>query len=195
MALAVSCPTASGATATVYTSAFVGSGGTPPYTYAITVGALPTGLTLTAGTGAVTGTPTVAGTFNFTGRVTDALAATATHACSIVITASATYPLRRVRRFALPYAQNIRVFLQRLQMFLQVGMASSPPIYLRFSKDGGQTWGDYVVLDAGASANYTKRVFVNVNSSARNWVAEFVVDFPSQWYLVDAFADIEVGTY
>jgi len=37
-----------------------------PYTYAVSSGALPTGLSLNTGTGAITGEPTTAGTFDFT---------------------------------------------------------------------------------------------------------------------------------
>ena len=47
------------------------SGGTAPYTYAVTAGALPAGLTLNASTGAITGTPSALGTFNFAIIATD----------------------------------------------------------------------------------------------------------------------------
>lgn len=47
------------------------TGGTPPYTWSITVGALPAGLTLNAGTGAVTGTASASGEFNFSLSVRD----------------------------------------------------------------------------------------------------------------------------
>jgi hypothetical protein len=67
-------------------------GGTPPYTWSISAGALPTGLTLSnPSTGAITGTPTVTGTFNFTAKVTDSAtptAGTATAALSITINAA-----------------------------------------------------------------------------------------------------------
>lgn len=47
------------------------SGGTAPYSYAVTAGALPNGLTLNPASGAITGTPSVGGTFNFTVTATD----------------------------------------------------------------------------------------------------------------------------
>ena len=47
------------------------SGGTSPYTYAVTAGALPGGLVLNTGTGAITGTPSALGTFNFSVTATD----------------------------------------------------------------------------------------------------------------------------
>jgi hypothetical protein len=51
------------------------TGGTAPYTWAVTGGSLPTGLSLNTSTGAVTGTPTVAGTYSFTIRGTDSIGA------------------------------------------------------------------------------------------------------------------------
>ena len=47
------------------------SGGTAPYSYAVTAGALPSGLSLDTATGAITGTPGAFGTFNFTITATD----------------------------------------------------------------------------------------------------------------------------
>lgn len=55
-----------------YTQTFTGSGGTAPYTFGVTAGALPAGLTLTAA-GVLAGTPTTAGSSTFTVRGTDAL--------------------------------------------------------------------------------------------------------------------------
>jgi Putative Ig domain len=61
------------------------TGGTPSYTWSISAGSLPTGLTLNANTGSITGTPTATGTFNFTAKVTDSTSQTATAPLSITI--------------------------------------------------------------------------------------------------------------
>ena len=71
-AIVVNPSTVPGATVGVaYSQTFTGSGGTSPYTFAITSGALPVGLTLNLTTGALSGTPTSSGTFNFTIKATD----------------------------------------------------------------------------------------------------------------------------
>ena len=67
-----------------YTQQLEASGGTPPYTWAVTSGMLPPGLILGEGTGTITGQPTTAGTFGFTVRVTDIRGAT--DEASLVIT-------------------------------------------------------------------------------------------------------------
>lgn len=68
------------------------SGGTSPYSYAVTAGSLPGGLTLNASTGAITGTPSAGGTFNFSITATDSSTGTgpytATQAYSIVVNAA-----------------------------------------------------------------------------------------------------------
>ena len=53
-----------------YSDVLTASGGTAPYSYAVTAGALPGGLTLTTG-GVLSGTPTATGTFNFSVTATD----------------------------------------------------------------------------------------------------------------------------
>jgi hypothetical protein len=54
-----------------YSAALTASGGTTPYDWTITSGALPAGLNLSSN-GAITGTPSVPGNFTFAVRVTDA---------------------------------------------------------------------------------------------------------------------------
>jgi Carboxypeptidase regulatory-like domain len=59
-----------GTVGTPYNTAFASTGGVGPYTYAVTAGALPTGLTLNPD-GTSSGTPTAAATFTFDITVTD----------------------------------------------------------------------------------------------------------------------------
>lgn len=54
-----------------YAAAFAASGGTQPYSWTVSSGALPSGISLTA-TGDLQGTPTATGTFTFSAQVTDA---------------------------------------------------------------------------------------------------------------------------
>ena len=52
-------PTTTGKVGTAFASSFVATGGVHPYTFSTPTGSLPTGLTLNATTGAITGTPAV----------------------------------------------------------------------------------------------------------------------------------------
>jgi len=76
-----------GTQGSAYSQALSASGGTAPYTYSITAGALPTGLSLTNGT--IAGTPTASGTFSFTVTATDAFNSTGSQAYSLAIAAPA----------------------------------------------------------------------------------------------------------
>ncbi len=83
------CGTSSGKVGTAFSATFALSGGKAPFTYSITSGSLPAGLTLNSSTGVISGTPTTAGTFTFTTKVTDAAGSTDTATCTIVVTGSA----------------------------------------------------------------------------------------------------------
>lgn len=65
-----------------YSQTLTASGGTAPYGFVVSAGALPSGLTLAAN-GNLTGTPTAAGSFAFTLTVTDALGATGSRAYTL----------------------------------------------------------------------------------------------------------------
>ena len=88
-ALVISTQSLSAGTTTVpYSATLAATGGTPPYSWSIATGSLPTGLSLST-SGVISGTPTVAGTFSFSVKVTDSGSPvqTATQALSISITA------------------------------------------------------------------------------------------------------------
>lgn len=68
-----------------YTNVMTASGGWPPYTYAVTGGALPPGLSLNSTNGVLSGIPKADGTNTFTITATDAYAFHGSQSCSLVI--------------------------------------------------------------------------------------------------------------
>ena len=77
-----------GSVGVAYTENLVATGGAPPYTWSITQGALPAGLSLNATSGAIAGTPTTAVTVNFTVQVRDSAAVTASKVFTLTIASS-----------------------------------------------------------------------------------------------------------
>jgi hypothetical protein len=74
-----------------YAASLTATGGVTPYTWTVSSGALPPGLTLGASTGAINGTPTAVGTYPFVATAKDAVGQTASAAYAIqVVAASAT---------------------------------------------------------------------------------------------------------
>jgi len=73
-----------------YNQTLAATGGTAPYTWSVSAGALPAGLSLGASTGVINGTPTAASTGGFTVMITDsgAPAATGTRGLSITVPAA-----------------------------------------------------------------------------------------------------------
>uniref|UniRef100_UPI00378343F0 GEVED domain-containing protein n=1 Tax=Prosthecobacter sp. TaxID=1965333 RepID=UPI00378343F0 len=82
----------------VYTQTFTATGGISPYTWAISAGALPAGLSLNTSTGVVSGTPASGASASFTLRATDSRgcagtrAYTVTPACTTVSVTTSTLP-------------------------------------------------------------------------------------------------------
>jgi hypothetical protein len=74
---------------TAYTKSLAAKGGITPYTWSISAGTLPAGVTLGSG-GTFSGAPTIAGTYSFTAKVTDSSSpvTTGTHAFSLVVKAA-----------------------------------------------------------------------------------------------------------
>jgi len=73
-----------GAVSIPYSQSLPANYGSPPYSWSLLGGALPTGLSL-ASSGTVSGIPTQAGTFAFTAKVTDSSGASASSAFAITI--------------------------------------------------------------------------------------------------------------
>src|ERR1051326_8270858 len=103
---------ANGAVGTAYFQQLMASGGVFPYTWSITSGALPQGLTLSA-TGRISGTPTASGQNFFTVQVTDSSSATASKALSISINAQSPPPLT-ITTSSLPNGTTGTAYSQQL---------------------------------------------------------------------------------
>jgi Putative Ig domain len=73
-----------GTVGTAYSQTITATGGTSPYTFAVSGGTLPAGLTLTSG-GVLSGTPTIAATSSFTIKATDTASNTGSQAYSVTI--------------------------------------------------------------------------------------------------------------
>jgi hypothetical protein len=80
-------PAANGTVNKAYNITVTAKGGTPAYSFSISAGSLPPGLTLNSSSGAITGLPTTAGKYTFTVKVTDSAGATATAPGTINIAA------------------------------------------------------------------------------------------------------------
>jgi hypothetical protein len=76
-----------GTVGTAYSQALAASGGTPPYSWSVTSGSLPGGLT-PGSSGTISGTPVVGGSFGFTVQVTDSANVKAAKPLSIQIQAA-----------------------------------------------------------------------------------------------------------
>lgn len=86
------CNTPAGTTGAVYSGSIQASGGSGQYTFRISSGALPAGLSINSSSGVISGTPSAAGTFPFVATVTDSAGATITVSCSIVVNAVVITP-------------------------------------------------------------------------------------------------------
>jgi len=119
-----------GTTATAYNIGLGASGGIPPFTWSITSGQLPSGLTLDPQAGVISGTPIVAGTSNFTLQLKDSASNTTTQALSITVNANSKSNLSLLSG---SYSFLFRGFDQTKQSTGSVAIAGA------FTADGGGT--------------------------------------------------------
>jgi len=83
--ISTASPLASGTMGISYNRTFTATGGKPAYSWSLAAGALPSGLTLNATTGVLSGTPTVGKTSHFTIQVTGTDLASATKSFQLTV--------------------------------------------------------------------------------------------------------------
>lgn len=94
-----------GTTGTAYSATLTATGGTAPYTWSVSSGALPPGLSMSTA-GAISGTPTMSGSYSFVGAVKDSASHSAsyTYSTSIANGTTTTTASLNIKTTPLPYA-------------------------------------------------------------------------------------------
>ncbi len=87
LSIVTQSPLPAGTVGTPYSQALVATGGTPPYTWSLSFGSLPPGLTLSP-SGSITGTPSATGTYLVTVQVVDSASVTMSVTLGIAIGSS-----------------------------------------------------------------------------------------------------------
>ena len=104
LAITTSTPLPNGTTGAIYAHLLTADGGSPAYTWSITAGQLPPGVTLSSTSGVLSGTPTAGGTFSFTVQVTDSAGVMSAKSFSITIGSPGSAPLAISTSSSLPEA-------------------------------------------------------------------------------------------
>ncbi|WP_370677749.1 Ig-like domain repeat protein [Pleomorphomonas sp. PLEO] len=128
---------------TAYSQTLTASGGTAPYSYVVTAGTLPAGLSFDATSGVLSGTPATAGSFNFTVTATDAGGYTGS-AAYVVTVASVTPAI------VLSASPTTVVSGGSVTLTATLSGGASPSGTVTF-KDGGTTLGTDTISGGSAS--------------------------------------------
>ena len=109
-------------------------------------------------------------------------------------------PIKRVRRCRHLTQDLDRVFYKRIQIQFQpgvgisTGQGSDPTCTLRWSDDGGNTFGNDHVLTVGAQGKYKHRAIKRRLGYARDRIFEVEMTDPVDWVIVSANLDFEIGS-
>ena len=148
--------------------------GTAPYTFGVSTGALPSGLTIDSQTGAISGIPTVDGPETFDIVVTDALGLTSTHTFTLQVNPSAVTPKLHVEvanantttwsTIVLPHSYSSPVVVGTVAT-----QAGSPPVVPRVRNASGDSFEFKLDRTDGNNAAYSTDVhFMVVEEGSYN---------------------------
>jgi hypothetical protein len=115
-------------------------------------------------------------------------------------------PIRRERRSPYVQTETQRMFHNRLQLELQVGLGPipaltdgagnprDPQIVVSWSDDGARTWSNDHIVNCGQAGNYTARAFLTrLGSTLHGRVYKLVMTDPIGWYISDGYLDADPG--
>lgn len=171
-----------GTVGTSYSLTLSKSGGSGSGTFTLPSGSLPTGVTLNASTGEISGTPTAAGTFAITARITDTNTSVAnTTSFSIVISA-----LKLSTPASLAAAAVSGTSTSITVTFNTVSNASSYKVQL-FDSGGTQVGSDYSSFTSGSRIN-------GLTAATANSVKVIAVGDGTNYTNSDASSGVSVTT-
>lgn len=179
----------SGHVGDAYTDTIDVSGGSSPFVYTISAGALPAGLSLSASTGTISGTPTEAGFADFTILVTGSNAATTSQAYRLFIDSDSCVANSLGSLLYGSWANNSRVgpFENGARTFASIfkDYSVGTKLLANYSTDSGLTWTEVrtsaltnsiVSFDAHQDPADTDTIHVAVQESTSGRVSYFTFD-------------------
>jgi hypothetical protein len=162
--LTVSPSTLPSATAnSSFSATFSATGGSGTYTFAVTSGSLPSGLTLNTSTGALSGTPTTAGSSTFTITASDSKTSglTGSHAYSLTVNPGGNVPPVTSATITTPYLTIPNFGATPTIYSVGSGNWSNPAIW---SLGRVPTAGDIVDIYPGTTVTYDVNATVQLNT-------------------------------
>jgi len=157
-----------------YSQTLAATGGLAPYTWSISGGALPAGLTLNAATGVISGTPTAQGTSNFTVKVTDSEAPAVSQTANLSITITGNLATLQV----LPQP-NTAGFGASVQFYAQDASGNAIPVTWSISPATGagtiSAAGLYQAPAAGSASGTVKVTATSVADATKQSSVSFTL--------------------
>lgn len=107
--------------------------------------------------------------------------------------------IRRLRRAPHVFNERKHVYYRRLELDMQVGIGNNtglgldPKVMMRYSNNGGRTYGNEISQSAGKQGEYFTRVLWNRLGAPRDRVFETSMSDPVPWRITGAYLTAQSG--